>query len=101
LGFFCFFKRDGRPFSEEKKSKQHVICKPKFWPLYWCSENQAANLLVKKLNFQAILTQKNLINTFITPTNHFINFTYIKSGQKTQNQTDLVLGFLAWIWFFM
>ena len=48
-----------------------------------------------------ISTQENLMNTFITPTNHSINSKYLKNGPKIQNQSGLVLALKSHVWFFM
>ena len=57
--------------------------------------------LIKPI-FYAISTikkkKKNITNTPITPTNHFINSKYLKVAKKTKNQTRLVLTFSVYIY---
>lgn len=72
-----------------------IARKSKIWSLsWWLKSRDNLYFAKKKPNFQAILTKKNLTNTFITPTYNSINYKYPKSGPKTQNQTCLILAFL-------
>jgi hypothetical protein len=65
---------------------------------FWGKKNSFQAISTKKTS---ISTQENLMNTFMTPTNHSINSKYPKNGPKTQNQIGLVLVLKSHTWFFM